>query len=657
MGRIHTLSPEEAQKIAAGEVVERPASVVKELLENALDADSDYISIIIDDGGRARIRVIDNGHGMDVEDMYACIKPHATSKVSQCADVPHVGSFGFRGEALSSISNVSIVTITSQQQTQYEGHTLVVSGGEIQDRYVTARSPGTDITIDHLFYNVPARKKFLKRRETEWRAIYQVCLACAISRPTCSFSLTHEGKRVFHCPKAESYHERLSQLHEASFTQQFLPCEYHDTQHDISITGLITRPTYHRYDRTLLTTFVNQRWVKQHRLAQSIIKGYAGILPERRFPAAFLFLTLPAEAVDINVHPRKEEVQFLSPRRIERAIEHAVRISLEAHTHETITASQQSSPHIATTTRPTIPTGSPRELMTSDDTLAQATHHTILHTENTPHTPKENDHSHPEIHTEMKEPTTPDRSERHKEHSNHATTYSATTEHNADAYAQDKREQTPDQQHKQHAIIPDHAQHQQTSDQQRASYTILGHIHATYIVLQTQEGCALIDQHAAHERVLYDMYIQRDNIVTSSLAFPYRINSNQDDVTRIMRHTKLLNSCGIEVDQLDTQTLLIRRVPIALTTIDWQGMIQHLLHILPEDETHNADEISQHVFHNICATMACKAAVKAGDTLSHTEMQEIIRQLYATPHPMTCPHGRPTLVTFSQSELSRMFHR
>ena len=649
MGRIHALSPEEAHKIAAGEVVERPASVTKELLENALDAGANNITVEIKDGGRARIRVIDNGHGMDYDDMHACIQQHTTSKIRTCDELQGVTSFGFRGEALASISSVSTLTITSQETDAQEGYTITVEGGTITHEQITARSAGTDVIVDDLFYNVPARKKFLKKRETEWRAIYQLCLAVALSRPACGMSVTHDGRTILSCPQAKDYQERISQLHDQYFAQQFIACESHDEKNNISVSGVITHPEYHRYDRSMITCFVNNRWVKNYRLAQAMIKGYADILPPRRFPAGYLFITVPAEEVDINVHPRKEEVHFLHPRRVERVIEQTVRTTLEEHSRNRLYASQPAAPQSHTASSQTSD-------MQSSPFMPQAARyqsHNRIDSNETASYPSWHVVQSPQPHTQQTTPpnagtdstTTTETVQSHSP--SEETKKTRNTAGNATVHT--AKSQAPQQE--QTSVTSDNTQ----SSQEQHTYAILGQINSTYIVINNDDGCTMIDQHAAHERVLYEQFVQHKSITMTQLLFPQRITMTQADCDRIYAYAETLYRYGIALDRFDTTNIVITAVPIALKSINWSDMLHTLISKLPDDEP--GDEAAEHVYHDLCATMACKAAIKAGDNLSQAEMQAIVQQLYNCPRGMTCPHGRPTSITFSQYDLERKFKR
>jgi DNA mismatch repair protein MutL len=329
MPKIHRLEAHEAQKIAAGEVVERPANVVKELIENAIDAGATQISVYIQDGGKKLIRVVDNGSGMGKEDARLCFEHHATSKITTVDDLSYIATFGFRGEALSSIASVSKTILITKEAFAQEGIKLELEHGNVLDETITAANQGTDILIQDLFFNVPARKKFLKSTDTELRAIQQLFSAFCFDYINISFKLYSNDVLSIHCPAAKTLHERLAQLLDINHIAHTLDCSTQAKDGSIRIKGFISNHQYTRYDRSSIYFFVNQRCVKQQKLTSALLKGYLNVLPQGRYPAACLFIEVNPEQVDINIHPRKEEVQFLHPRTVENLIQTMVRETLE----------------------------------------------------------------------------------------------------------------------------------------------------------------------------------------------------------------------------------------------------------------------------------------------------------------------------------------
>lgn len=333
--KIIELPPHEAQKIAAGEVIERPANALKELIENSIDAQATAISIYIEYGGHAQIKVIDNGYGMSAEDALKAFSHHATSKIKSVDDLGHIHTFGFRGEALTSIDAVSETTIETREQAALHGTRVHKKGGEIITVTDAACPIGTTITVNNIFFNVPVRKKFLKPPETELRAINQLFFALCASQPSIHFQLFHNQKQLYNCPPADSLKNRVAQLWQHSTTSRMMSLTGY-IKNGVSVTGIISDYHVHKYDKNSIYIFVNGRWIKNHSLAKALIKGYAGGLPGDKFPAAIIMLTIDPQVVDINVHPRKQEVQFLHPRIVESAIMQAVQETLQKQVQQAV---------------------------------------------------------------------------------------------------------------------------------------------------------------------------------------------------------------------------------------------------------------------------------------------------------------------------------
>ena len=329
MPKIYQLSPQEAQKIAAGQVVERPANALKELIENSIDAGSTHIEIYIEDAGQKLIRVADNGCGMSQEDAELSCNRHATSKIQKIDQLPTISTFGFRGEALASIVAVSKVTLITREKEAENGIQIIRTENSNNLELVNC-NPGTDIRIQDLFYNVPARKKFLKKELTEWRQIQYTLQAFVLSYKNIHFKVYNDNKLVYNCPATSSYLERMAQIWDISIAKNAVALKP-ITKNEITVEGAITNQQYYRYDRNSLFLIVNNRWIKNYELSRALLKGYMNVLPPARYPAAILVINVNPLHIDINVHPRKEEVTFLHPRHVETLVTQAVQDSLETH--------------------------------------------------------------------------------------------------------------------------------------------------------------------------------------------------------------------------------------------------------------------------------------------------------------------------------------
>lgn len=343
MPKIKQLSSHEAQKIAAGEVVERPANIVKELVENSIDAGSTRISIYIEDGGKKLIRIVDNGYGMDAADAQICFDRHATSKITHVHELETINTFGFRGEALASIAAVSQITLITKEENNLEGTHITIEANNIINTNFIACPTGTDIHINNLFFNVPARKKFLKTTQTEWRAIQLLFNAFCFDYPDIHFTLFSDGKQVLNCPATHTIKNRALQLWENTMHKHFLDISVNT---EISVNGIISDHQQYRYDRSSIYFFVNKRWVKNHQLSSALLKGYDNVIPHGRYPIAAINITIPLHEVDINIHPRKEEVKFLHPRLVEQAIQNAIKTALERNTSHNLRKEIETQPSI-----------------------------------------------------------------------------------------------------------------------------------------------------------------------------------------------------------------------------------------------------------------------------------------------------------------------
>jgi len=603
MGKIHLLPPSEIQKIAAGEVVERPASVVKELIENALDAGATEITLFFEAGGKELIRIIDNGCGMTEDDAQLCIQNHATSKLSTVEDLSTITTFGFRGEALASIAAVSHFTLKTRTAENHIGISIAVENSEIISTVPIACNQGTDITARDLFYNVPARQKFLKKDETEWRALHQLIIAISLENLACTFTVHHNGRQILLCPSCTTLTERISQLFEPAIVPHLLSCNQTLDQKETSpltFSALFTRPSRTRYDKNQIYCFVNRRWVKNHKLAQAFIKGFRNILPPQQYPIGALFLTLPFGEVDINVHPRKEEVQFLHPIRIERFIEETIATTLDNAVKSDLGTQKQNNFEYAYTSgfrpatrpafSPTMPTTAFKNVLQNDKNI-----------------PLENQNN----------------------------TCCAT-----EACAVHEQQDT---------LVP-----QTTS----SSVRLIGQLLNTYLLVENEEGLLLIDQHAAHERILYELFATRfGSLAPIELLFPQLIPLSAEECNALLPHLPFFHEQGIEMELFGENRITVRAVPAPLKNSNLTDIVRTAAHWILEGVALEETNIVEKLYEKLRAMMACKAAVKAGDVLSQEEMLELIEKLGAIEHRTTCPHGRPTTWRFTQYDIERFFQR
>ena len=534
MGKIRLLSTHEALKIAAGEVIERPAHIIKELLENSIDADSTNISLYVEKAGKKLIRIVDNGTGMSVEDAKICFLPHATSKITSLDDLEGVSTFGFRGEALSSIaaiSKVRLITKSKELSDSALGTSIAYSEDKILKTEEISCPKGTDIQIQDLFFNTPVRKKFLKKNETEWNTILSVFYAFCLSNKNITFKLYHDGKLILNTPPINNIKDRVTQIWEYNFSQNVIPLLENDLAKDssVKISGLISHHNFWRYGRNNIYFFVNRRWVRNRELSKGLMKGYLNVLPPQRFPVAIVFVDIDSQFLDVNVHPKKEEVKFVKPGVVQTALSLAVKKTLEEHLSSKISMSHK----------------------VKDDTqnykpIPQSKFH-YQEIEQ-----KENQN----LNWEKRLPAWQTKNLNHP-----------------NFVIEEKKWKEDSQQN----VIP--------SSKVEAP-KIIGQLFKTYIVLEKEQDIVFIDQHAAHERILYEKF--RKNFESqqgTSLLFPEVINLSTSQTSNILAFKDFFTVQGINVEQIGASQIVVRRAPPNLKGPSIRDLIIQASQFIEEHES------------------------------------------------------------------------
>lgn len=614
--RIKQLPPHEAHKIAAGEVVDRPSNVVKELIENSIDAGATQITLYIENAGQQKIRIIDNGCGMSPEDARLSIAQYATSKITSVDDLAHISTFGFRGEALASIAAVSKVTLVTKEQDAEQGVELIIENSAIMRESFVGCNTGTDITIDDLFYNVPARKKFLKKTDTEWRSIIQLVHACCLCAPSIGFKLFHDGRQILNCPPVQTVHDRATQLWDRSISQNIISLSPHDSKKGMLISGLISNHHYYRYDRTHIFFFVNNRWIKNYTLSNALLKGYLNAIPPQRSPLAVLFITVDQADIDVNIHPRKEEVQFLHPRIIETLLQDTVKKTLELHLSNQIKKSVSFAPY----TPPQQESFQAYQPFQPSPFFKQPTKPIF---------------SAPEVDSfNFDEPA-------FKEESTQPSTILP---------------ESPEL-HQQSMLYEEYVGDQKAQETTH-HYQLIGQYNKTYLLLEHEEGLFLVDQHAAHERILYELFEKRfHEVATVALLFPQIVTLTIDDLKIITPYLDLFNQNGILIEPFGSNQLIIQSTPVHLKNYSCDELIKETLSWIKQEQGVAQSDIFRTIHEKLRAQMACKAAVKAGDELTMQQMQTLLDDLDKTENRFTCPHGRPTGWLLSLHEIEKKFKR
>ena len=584
---IRILEPGLVSQIAAGEIIERPASVVKELIENSLDAGADRIEVAAEAGGVDRLVVADNGAGIAREELLLAVAPHATSKLDSAATLEHIASFGFRGEALASIAQVARLTLASRTGDADGGWQLLAADGRIAgDPMPLAHPPGTMVTVEQLFFSVPGRRKFLRRPATEFAHIAEAVRRIALAHPAVGFSLTHDGRTVLDA-RPGTPEERLEAVLGSEFGARMLPVERQAGP--LVIRGWVERPTASGARGEPQYLYINGRWVRDRTLAHAIAQAYRDVLFHGLKPAWLLFLELPPETVDVNVHPAKHEVRFRDGSAVYAAVRAAVQETL---------AGTRPGPAAM---KPSLPRN--RHAGSPGDARPPA---------------------------------------------NFDWTRMATAE-TPPIYAPPSR----------HDVAT------QTVEPASAAVTsgtlgrVLGQIDTLFLVAETARGLAIVDMHAAHERVLYERlktaWERQGRDAAQRLLTPVEVSLDPVAIDRLLGARELLERLGLDVDRLAPGAIAVRAVPVLLTGLAPETVVRELAEALAGDDT-DAGTLTG-AAERVLADFACRAAVRAGRRLQPAEMEVLLREMETTPRADQCNHGRPTWIELSLADLDRLFRR
>jgi DNA mismatch repair protein MutL len=601
---IRVLPEDVASQIAAGEVVERPSSVVKELVENSIDAGSSDIRVETYAGGKQLIRVTDNGCGVSTAEVEVAFQRHSTSKLITADDLACITTLGFRGEALASIAAVSRVTFVTRVSEEPVGTLLRMEGGQITARQESGRPMGTAVTVEDLFFNIPARRKFLRTERTERRHIDAWLTRYALAYPGLRFTLSHDGKTVFRSPGQNRLRDVLVEVYGLEVGAALLGIATANgatDQHPVSsiqVTGFVSPPSLHRANRTYITLFVNGRWVQDTSLAYAVVQAYHTLLPGGRYPLAVVMVHVPPEDVDVNVHPAKSEVRFRDGDAVFRAVQKAVRHTLI-----------QRSP-VPTAVRP-LTAGRP-------DAFGGVW---------------------PTSSAQWREEARGRGRERLR-------LAGLTPQHPSEQLRFEQR--SSDVAAGRPILVP--------SADSLPPLRVVGQLGATYIVAEGPAGMYLIDQHAAHERVLFERMLaerQRADVASQALLEPRPVNLSPEVAGLLEEYLEVLGSLGFQVEPFGGTTMLVRALPALLAQTDATQVLEDVAAALDAGDAPLAGPIEEIIARQVCK----QAAVKAGQVMAQAEMEELVRALERCASPRTCPHGRPTMIHLSVEQLAREFGR
>ncbi|MEM9879085.1 MAG: DNA mismatch repair endonuclease MutL [Pseudomonadota bacterium] len=614
---LRTLPDVLVDQIAAGEVVERPASALKELVENALDAGATQIDIDIAAGGKKHLIVSDNGCAMDADDLCLATQRHATSKLPS-DDLVHITTLGFRGEALPSIASVSRFSLASRKHDAPAGFELVIEGGDARPVKPCAMSPGTRAQVRDLFYAIPARLKFLKADRTEQNAILDTVKRLAMAHPHVAFTLTSETRTLLRVRPAQGdllarNTSRLTDILGRDFVENAVPVAAE--REAVALSGMIALPTFNRGTSIFQYLFVNGRPVKDKALLGAVRAAYADFLPRDRYPVLALFLTLAPDAVDVNVHPAKAEVRFREPGHVRGLIVATLRDALAAHGHRAATTISQYA------------LGKMQAGITAQSPSGPA-QPTMLH----------------------RNSVFIERPVEAREHSAEAG-FGDVFEASAPAYTNpaDASEST-------RADVLTDTDAQVTEDDMPLGYA-RAQLHENYIVAQTVDGIVLVDQHAAHERLVYERlkgHLDAGQIARQALLVPDVVDLTSGEVAQLMDRAGELEEYGLILEPFGEGAVLVREVPAVLAGQSTQSLVRDLVDDL--HDVRDPESLKEKVL-AVYATKACHGSIRSGRRLNADEMNALLRQMEETPHSGQCNHGRPTYVKLSLVDIERLFGR
>jgi DNA mismatch repair protein MutL len=587
--------------IAAGEVIERPASVVKELVENSIDAGATRLIISIEDGGRKSITINDDGSGMDAEDLVAAFESHATSKLKAASDLKHISTLGFRGEALASIASVAQVKAVSRMKDCIQGHCIEIDCGNKDQVQPCSADFGTSIEIRDLFYKMPARRKFLKTANTEMSHITEQFIRTALSHRSLDMTLEHNGKEIYRLPSGQGFHQRIAELFSKEIAENLFETE--SDEKGLRICALLGRPEISRANNKFQYVFINERFIRDKFISHAIKEAYRGHLEPGRFPIVFLFIEMPFEDYDVNVHPTKIEVRFFNANLVHSQILGVLREKL---------------------------------LSTNLDTQIKLSTSIKAQTKN-------------EDASGRSQQITEAINEFFKKHK--------------PAHAQNRFDFQPSKASK--PIRPEEAAKYKSRPSIQIADVVSGsilykkyiQIHDSFIVAQTEDGFIVVDQHALHERILYEQLrnrINKNKLESQKLLIPESFELSDLHSDLLENNAEIVEELGIEIIPFGPKTYAVQAFPSILSNVSPVDFIQDLVDLFEGMES----KLNHHeILDEVLNLAACRAAIKAGHNLTDKEIEQLLADKNSIERASRCPHGRPSVIKFTIAELERQFKR
>jgi DNA mismatch repair protein MutL len=605
MAKIAVLDDNMINMIAAGEVIERPASVVKELLENSIDAGASKIVVEVEEGGRKLIRIIDNGSGMDAADLALVFEPHATSKIRVSDDLCGIRTMGFRGEALASIGSVAKVTVTSRTPEAIEAYTIENDCGSKSEVRPCSGDVGTTIEVRDIFYKLPARQKFLKTPKTEMTHITEHFTRIALSHPDLDLTLRHNGREVHRLLSGQGVKDRIQVLFGQSLAEDLL--ETSRDERGMRIRALLAKPVAARASGKYQYLFLNRRFIRDRFVLHAVKEAYRGLMEPHKYPVVFLFMQMPPEDYDVNVHPTKVEVRFDNANLIHSQVLAVLRDKLLGSNLDV----SGTAPSVAKPFSPEHLSGFGAGQR--KERIQQA------------------------MTDFFSKPAS----------SQHQRKFSFSNTKRGEPLSQGPQSSTA-------MSLPDMPVFEQSETLHSKQYL---QVHDSYILLQSEEGFIVVDQHALHERILYEQMCRRlreGNLPSQRLLMPHSFEVTNAQLEAFESQKELFVKLGIEVEPFGPNTLAVQTFPALLDKADPVEFVKEALDKLVEE---GADTDQERLVHEVLDMAACKAAVKAGQPLSDEEMNQLLKDKDVVQRTSRCPHGRPTTISFSLQELEKQFKR
>jgi len=628
MKRINILDEHTSNKIAAGEVVERPSSVVKELMENSIDADAKNITIEIEEGGVSLIRIIDDGYGIHKDDIKKAFLPHATSKIKDVDDIYSIMTLGFRGEALASIASISKVSLKSKMEGEAFGSEIVIEGGEIISLNDIGTNKGTIIEVRDLFYNVPARKKFLKTISREGALIGDIVNRIALSHPEVSIKFYNNGKKVLHSYGTGNLIDVIRTIYGKSISDNLI---YFENKEDaISLYGYIGKEEIARGSRNNQSIFVNGRYIKNKTIVAAVENAFKSFATVNKFPFFVLFIDLYPEFVDVNIHPTKAEIKFKEDRGIFKKVFDSVHKAFRNEVFEDFYIPEEE-------TKEAEDTKSIEEIKFTINDI-----------------PKEDleEDNKKIIHKDLENLTY---EEVRKEEELYESLKGLATSINIKPSYDNTVEKLVIHEDKQEINISNNKL-ESTKIAKFPNLRVIGQFNKMYILAEYEDILYIIDQHAAHEKILFEKYlknIEEGDIVVQQLLVPVLIDLTTDDYCYYDENAEIFLNAGFIIENFGGNTISIKEVPYFLGKLDARNLFMNILDNIKSLGSGKTTEVK----YNKIATLACKAAVKANNYLNESEMNKLINDLRYLDDPFHCPHGRPVIIKFTNYDLDKKFRR